>query len=160
MHLCYYAWCGDHAKCVILHMYCQIKGTASGLRYVNSGLCQVQRTRSFSDSVSIVQISVPVFLLQIPHQLDVRRTTHLLPNAAYMSRHALCQLWSLSNPMKLLYSIFRPENSVDSISAAIGEMSTNGRALFSTYAAKYRVQNPPCAKWNLVSVRTSVFAVL
>jgi hypothetical protein len=129
----------------ILHICCQILRTSFGLRYVNSGPCQIQRYCSFGDSARYTQLKSPRFPFQIYRQLDTRSTPNLLPNIVRINWVLLCQSWSLSNPLYLQFSILRIKYSIKHISTAIEGILTIRCALYYTFAAKYGADQLVCA---------------
>ena len=65
--------------CVMLHIYCQTQGTASGMRYVKYGNLQIQSIYNFADSVFNLGISQSPFVFMMWRQYDV------------LQRHICCQ---------------------------------------------------------------------
>jgi hypothetical protein len=120
----------------ILHIICQIQSTISCLRSVKSGSRQMQYNYSSSYAGFNIQLNVPPQRLVDYRQIDARYTPHLLRYTEHNIGITLCQLWSRSNAIELQFMSFRLQCSIERIWVAIGGVSTNPSALYSTFAAK------------------------
>jgi hypothetical protein len=124
----------DNSTLVTHYICCQMDCSASGLCYVNcGGPSQIQRKYCIADSFLNIQINVYPLLLVICRHVGARYTPKLLPHRARILLYALCQLWSQSHPIYLQFFLCRLQYSIERISAAIGGLSTNLWALYSTY---------------------------
>ena len=85
---------------VILHICCQIRGTTSGLRYVNSGLGQYQRIFSFAYSSMNVHLNITTLLLVMS---TIQCAIYFSYPAKYRARHPVC---ATSTLVKVKTSVF------------------------------------------------------
>jgi hypothetical protein len=135
-------WIIDKSMRVIHHICYQLQSTISGLRYFKSGPSQIQYNNSSSCAGINIQLNVSPLRLVVYRQIDARYTPHLLRNTEHYIGFTLCQLWTRSNAIELQFMSLRLQCSIERIWVAIGGVSTNPSALYSTFAAKYRAPYP------------------
>jgi hypothetical protein len=104
---CYWRYL-DNSIRVILHSWCQIQRTSSGLRYVNYGPGHIQCIYRSIYSDFNIHLNVSALLLYISRQFNARYTANLLPNTAHILQFMLFELWSRPYPKYLQLRIFRP----------------------------------------------------
>jgi hypothetical protein len=109
-------WFIDKSVRVILHVFRQIQGTISSLRYPNSGPGIIQYENISWCWGFNIQLNVSPLTLVICRQLIERYTPHLLSNTEHNIRFTLCQLWCRSKPIQLnfLLSGFNVQLNVSS----------------------------------------------
>jgi hypothetical protein len=135
-------WFIHKSASVIIHIFCQIKGSLCEFRYVKSGPGKIQYNYNSCYSWYNIQLNVIPSILVMCRQFNARYTPHLLPNKGRILLFSLCQQWSLSNKIYLHFLLFSLQYSIGRISVDIGEMSRIQCALYSTFAAKFSL-NPP-----------------
>ena len=104
-------------------------------------------------------MNVPPYLSRIRGQFVARRTPHFLLYTAHITRFALGQHWSLTNPMKYHFSIIRAKYLNERISAGIWDTWTIRYALYSTFAALYSVHQSAGTRSTLPSVKANEIPV-
>jgi hypothetical protein len=143
---------------VILHSWCQIQNTSSGLRYVNCGTDYIQSIYSSAYSDFNVHLNVSALVLEISRQFNARYTANLVPNTAHILRFTLCELWSRTYTMHLQLHIFRLQYSFERICSDIVHITTSQCALYSKLVAKYSAHPPVYAMWTVVLTIYKVFS--
>jgi hypothetical protein len=146
---CYWRYV-DNSVVVILHTWCQIQRTSSGLRYVNCGPGHIQSIFSTAYLGFNIQLWASALQLFISRQFNVRYTANLLPNTAHILQFTLCDLWSRPYTKYLQLRIFNPEYSSERICAAVGDMPIFACMLYRKFCAKYRDHPQVCAVWTVV----------
>jgi hypothetical protein len=89
---CYWRYL-DNSMRVILHSWCQIQRTSSGIRYVNYGPGHIQCISSSIYSDFNIHLNVSALILYISRQFNERYTANLLTNTAHILQFMLCELW-------------------------------------------------------------------
>jgi hypothetical protein len=84
---------------VILQTWCQMQGTPSSFRYVNSALAQIQSIYRSTYICFNIRWNVSALLLAIIGCFEARYTANLEPNIAHIIRFTLCGLWSRTYTM-------------------------------------------------------------
>jgi hypothetical protein len=162
MFICTYLRCCwrylDNSIVVILHSWCQIQRTSSGLRYVNYGPGHIQSTFSIAYLGFNIHVNVSALLLEISRQLNSRNTANLVPNTAHILRFTLCELWPRTYTMHLQLHIFRLQYSFERTCAAIVHITTIQCALCRKLVAKYSAHPPVYAMWTVVLTIYKVFS--
>jgi hypothetical protein len=130
-------WCFiDKSMRVILLTCCPINRVSSCFHYVNNGPGQTKYSYISCYSGINIQMNISPPIMVKCRQFIARYTPHSLPNTGHNIWFTLCQLWSRSYPMQLQFLIFRLQNSIERISAEIGDFATNRCSLYSTFASK------------------------
>jgi hypothetical protein len=127
---------------VILHSWCQIQRTSSGLRYVNYGPGHIQCICSSIYSDFNIHLNVSALLLYISRQFNARYAANLLTNTAHILQFMLCELWSRTYTMHLQLRIFRLQYSSQRICAAIVDITSIQCALYCKLVIKYSAHPP------------------
>jgi hypothetical protein len=95
---CYWRYL-DNSMRVILHSWCQIQRTSSGLRYVNCGSGHIQCNYSTAYSGFNIRLNLSALLLEIIGHVSARYTANLVPNTTHIVKFTLCELWSRTYTM-------------------------------------------------------------
>jgi hypothetical protein len=109
---------------VILQTWCQMQGTPSSFRYVNSGPAHIQSIYRSAYICFNIRWNVSAMLLEIIGHFEARYTANWKPNIAHIIRFTLCEQWSRTYTMYLQLRIFWPQYSAERICAAIGDITT------------------------------------
>jgi hypothetical protein len=127
---------------VVLHSWCQIQRTSSGIRCVNYGPGHIQCIYSSIYSDFNIHLNVSALLLYISRQFIARYTAFLVPNTAHILQFTLCDLWFRTYTMHLQLHIFRLQYSFERICPAISHITTIQCALYCKLVIKYSAHPP------------------
>jgi hypothetical protein len=153
---CY--WCYlDNSMRLILHSWCQIQRTSSGLRYVIYGPGHIQWNYCSAYSGLNIQLNISALLLEISRICKARHTANVVPNTAHTIPFRLCELWFRPYTMKWQPRIFSLQYSTERICAAVGDISTIQWALYCNLGAKYSAYPPVYTMWTVVPAIYNAF---
>jgi hypothetical protein len=126
---------------VILQTWCEIQRAPSSFRYVDCGPGHIECNYSYAYSGFNIQVNVSALPLEISRQFNVRYNANLVPNTANTLRVTLYELCSRTYTMHFQLHIFRLQNSIERICAAIRD-NTLQCPLYSKFGAKYSAHHP------------------